>query len=166
MGQYYKHKPKTNNVNLGDFWDNADDWKILIDRREAQYQIPPEIAASSMRPDLCMYSRKVKKCMLVELTAPFEDNIASWKAKKTEKYQDLVTSAKENGWNTVLKTVEVGARGFVNMESMKLFRMLGVSQRKCDGIRREMSKVAIRTSHFIWINRKNVEWKTPVRVTQ
>ena len=104
--------------------------------------------------------------MLVELTAPFEDNIASWKAKKTEKYQDLVTSAKENGWNTVLKTVEVGARGFVNMESMKLFRMLGVSQRKCDGIRREMSKVAIRTSHFIWINRKNVEWKTPVRVTQ
>ncbi len=144
----------------------AKDWKILVDRRDQQYQIPPEIAASSLRPDMCIYSLATKKCLFVELTSPFEDNIAKWKLKKSDKYAGLVNQARHNGWNTVLKTVEVGARGFVNADSLKLFRLVGLSSKQCNNIRRELSTIAIRTSHFIWLNRNNSEWTKPVRIAR
>ena len=161
-----KVKRNTKKKQHGNWWGVAKDWKILVDRRDQQYQIPPEIAASNLRPDMCIYSLAIKKCLFVELTSPFEDNIAKWKLKKSDKYSELVNQARHNGWTTVLKTVEVGARGFVNADSLKLFRMVGLSSKQCNNIRRELSTIAIRTSHFIWLNRNNSEWTKPVRISR
>ncbi len=161
-----KVKNNSKKKQLGNWWGKAKDWKILVDRRDHQYHIPPEIAASSLRPDMCIYSLSAKKCLFVELTSPFEDNIAKWKIKKFDKYTDLVNQARHNGWTTVLNTVEVGARGFVNADSLKLFRLVGLSSKQCNNIRRELSTIAIRTSHFIWLNRNNTEWAKPVRISQ
>ena len=161
-----KVKRNTKKKQHGNWWGVAKDWKILVDRRDQQYQIPPEIAASNLRPDMCIYSLATKKCLFVELTSPFEDNIAKWKLKKSDKYSELVNQARHNGWTTVLKTVEVGARGFVNADSLKLFRMVGLSSKQCNNIRRELSTIAIRTSHFIWLNRNNSEWTKPVRISR
>ena len=76
------------------FWDGTDDWKILVDTRQTQYQIPPDIAASSQRPDICIYSKVSKKVCFIELTSPIEENMKLWKLKKRTKYMDLIESAK------------------------------------------------------------------------
>ena len=36
------------------FWGQADDWKILMDSIQHQYKVPPEIAATTLRPDMCV----------------------------------------------------------------------------------------------------------------
>ena len=78
--------PRKKRKKKGSLWDGADDWKILVDTRQKQYQIPPEIAASSLRPDICIYSKKCKKVCFIELTSPAEENIKLWKLKKRTKY--------------------------------------------------------------------------------
>ena len=159
-----REMPKAKKNKLVDWWGTATDWIILIDTCEKQYQIPPQIGASGSRPDLCIYSLETKKCLYVELTSPFEDNISTWKIKKRGRYQTLVQDTERNGWKVKLYTVEVGARGFVNMDSMKLFKLVGLTYKQCNNIRRELSEVAIRCSHFIWLNRNNQQWQKPARV--
>ena len=146
------------------YWGQHDDWKILMDTREHQYQVPPSIASTSQRPDICVYSDKAKKVCFIELTSPAEENINIWKLKKRQKYLDLVEEAKSNGYYACCRTIEVGARGFVSKSSMNVFSMLGVGEREKTVIRKEMSKIAVRCSHFIWINRENPQWSNPSRV--
>ena len=67
---------------------------FLVDTRQTQYQIPPDIAASSQRPDICIYSKVSKKVCFIELTSPIEENMKLWKLKKRTKYMDLIESAK------------------------------------------------------------------------
>ena len=164
QGSNFKIK-KAQKKHTTKWWEAATDWKILVDKRDQQYQIPAELAASNLRPDMCVYSLSAKKCLFLELTSPFEDNIAKWKMAKSSKYSNLVSETRSNGWTTVLKTIEVGARGFVNVDSLKVFRLVGLSPKQCTTIRRELSKVAIRTSHYIWLSRNNKDWKHPTRVT-
>ena len=160
MGQ----KPKKPKRVRYSYWENIDDWKILVDTRQSQYTIPSEIASSPLRPDICIYSLKGKKVCFIELTSPAEENIATWKAKKMTKYLNLVEEAKENGFTAICRTIEVGARGFISKTSMYIFSMLGFNYKKKETIRRELSKTAIRCSHFIWINRDNPSWSNPARL--
>ena len=146
------------------YWGSHNDWKILMDTRTSQYQVPPSIASTSQRPDICIYSESAKKVCFVELTSPSEENINFWKLKKREKYVDLVQEAKANGFSACCRTIEVGARGFVSKHSMNVFSMLGTPPRLKEKARRELSKIAIRCSHFIWINRDNPTWSHPNRV--
>ena len=147
------------------FWGQADDWKILMDSRQHQYKVPPEIAATTLRPDMCVYSPKAKKVCFIELTSPAEENIALWRMQKTRKYLDLVEQARANGFNAKCRTIEVGARGFVSQPSMNVFSLLGFNDKEKTCIRKELSKIAIRCSHFIWINRENKEWSNPNRLS-
>jgi hypothetical protein len=120
--------------------------------------------ASSLRPDICVYSPGRKKVVFVELTSPFEENIRLWKAKKQLKYAGLVDDAKSNGWDASCLTIEVGARGFVSLNTQSLFRFFGLTPKDSKIARKEISKVAIRCSHFIWISRCNPKWSHPARV--
>ena len=157
-------KVKKKRAKQRSFWNNYDDWKILVDTRQKQYQIPSSIASTSLRPDICVYSEKGKKVSFIELTSPAEENINIWKLKKRTKYLDLVEEAKANGFTACSRTIEVGARGFVSKSSLGIFYMFGYNRYKSDSIRRELSKIAIRCSHFIWINRENKLWSNPNRV--
>jgi len=105
-----------------------------------------------------------KKVCFVELTSPAEENINLWKIKKREKYIELVEEAKSNGYSACCRTIEVGARGFVSKSSMSVFTMFGIGFRHRETIRRELSKIAIRCSHFIWISRENRSWSHRVMV--
>ena len=146
------------------FWGGFEDWKVLEDTRKRQIQIPPSIASTALRPDICVYSEMAKKVLFIELTSPSEENIQLWKVKKRQKYIGLVEEAKSNGYTAYCRTIEVGARGFVSSSSMNVFSMMGFSMKKKCELRRIMSKVAIRCSHFIWINRNNKQWNKPDRV--
>ena len=140
------------------------DHTILVDYRNHQYQIPPEIAASSQRPDMCVYSKATKRVLFMELTSPYEENMSMWRVEKLKRYQQLLLDAQSNGWHTELRTIEVGARGFVAVQALGFFRRLGFVTKDCNKIRRELSKTAIRCSHFIWLNRENKEWCKPATI--
>ena len=159
-GQKPKKTPPTRQC----FWSKGEDWKILMDTRQVQYSIPPQIASTSLRPDICIYSLDKKEVLFIELTSPAEENIHFWRLNKRKKYLDLVELAKSNGFNAKCKTIEVGARGFVSKPSMNIFSMLGIKQKDQTKLRKELSQVAIRCSHFIWINRENLEWSNPSRL--
>ena len=146
------------------YWGEATDWKILMDTRQKQYQVPPNIASTSLRPDICVYSESTRKVCFVELTSPAEENIQIWKLKKREKYINLIEEAKTNGWKAMCRTMEVGARGFVSKTSLNIFSILGFSSKEQTTIRKELTKVAIRCSHYIWICRDNPEWASPARL--
>ena len=135
-----------------------------MDTRLKQYQIPPSIASSTLRPDICVYSEQAKKVCFIELTSPAEENIQFWKLNKRQKYIGLVEEAKANGYTAMCRTIEVGARGFVSKSSMNVFSLLGFTSKKRNELKKNMSKVAIRCSHFIWINRNNASWESPSRV--
>ena len=100
----------------------------------------------------------------IELTSPAEENIGVWKMKKRAKYLDLVEEARSNGYKACCRTIEVGCRGFVSQSSMNVFSLLGFRGRQVSAIRRDLSRIAVRCSHFIWINRENKVWANPNRV--
>ena len=147
------------------YWGKEDDWKIGMDTRQKQYHVPPEIASTELRPDICIHSIKAKKVCFIELTSPAEENIDAWKNKKRVKYAELVEEARKNGYKAVCRTIEVGCRGFVSQSSMSVFSMLGFRGKVITSIRRDLSRISIRCSHFIWLNRENKEWASPARVT-
>ena len=64
--------------------------------------------------------------------------------KKTDRYKPLVQKTERNGWKVKLFAMEVGARGFMNIDSMKLFNQVGLTHKQCHNIR-EISEVAIRS---------------------
>jgi len=146
------------------YWGAHNDWKLLMDTKTKRYQIPTCIASSSLRPDICIYSEEAKKVCFIELTSPAEENAKLRKIEKTTKYIELVEEAKANGFTACCRTVEVGARGFVSESSMNVFMLLGFSNKKRNVLTKDMSRIAIRCSHFIWINRDNKLWGDPKRV--
>ena len=147
------------------YWGKEDDWKIGMDTRQKQYHVPPEIASTELRPDICIHSIKAKKVCFIELTSPAEENINAWKNKKRVKYTELVEEARKTGYKAACRTIEVGCRGFVSQSSMNVFSMLGFRGKDLTSVRRDLSRIAIRCSHFIWLNRDNKEWASPARVT-
>jgi len=159
-----KGAPRVKRKEKMSFWLDGSDWKILVDSRSDPYQVPPQITATSLRPDICIYSQSRKKVCFVELTSPFEENVRLWKAKKQLKYEGIVQDAKSNGWDASCLTIEVGARGFVSLNTPSLFRLFGLSPKDSNTARKEVSKVAIKCSHFIWISRNNDKWSHPSRV--
>ena len=78
------------------------------------------------------------------------------------KYEKLAESiADSSHWTTTVMTFEVGARGFVAKSARSNCLKLGLSYQVTDALLKEMSRMSIRCSHFIWINRDNQGWETP-----
>ncbi|CAG9582009.1 unnamed protein product [Danaus chrysippus] len=50
----------------------ASDWTIMMDTYEKQYKIPEDICASASRPDIFLFSRILKRVVMIELTVPWE----------------------------------------------------------------------------------------------
>lgn len=109
---------------------SPNDVTVLADLSE-QYQFPPSLALSDLRPDLVAYSNLTKSVIIVELTVCYETNFRDARARKEEKYTELVKEVEENGFVVDLITVEVGSRGFVNYESFSwLNSTLGAPKKK------------------------------------
>ena len=105
---------------LKSFFSDASDWLIVYDEDKRQRNFPAHIVSTSDRPDVVIFSNKVKKVMLMELTCGNEENFSNQKSYKTRKYQKLVHEIEMNGWTCKLLTVEMGCRGIYN-ESLPAF---------------------------------------------
>ncbi len=62
-----------------------------------QLKFPEEIAHTSFRPDIVLWSRGTKQLLLMELTVPWEERKEEAHEHKLNKYQGLILKSQENG---------------------------------------------------------------------
>ena len=89
----------------------ANDWEFLFDLNE-QLQFPPEVAVTSLRPDVVILSRSTKTVIMLELTVPLEDRSHLAHDRKSSKYSALVSACEESGFKAHLFPIEVGCLGY------------------------------------------------------
>ena len=120
---------------------------------------PIEIATSAQRPDIVIYSLSLRKVILIELTVPLEDRVATAHTIKTTGYASRLSARESNGFGVFHFPVEVGSRGFVARSLLDCLRQLGfppVLRRK---VRNECSRVALRSSYIIYLRRAIDLWR-------
>ncbi|KAL7851321.1 hypothetical protein AOLI_G00216770 [Acnodon oligacanthus] len=76
----------------------AQDWKMLVDIGQ-QLIFPPEIAATTFRPDLVLWSPSLKSVYITELTVPWENAIEEACERKKLRYTELAADAQQFGQN-------------------------------------------------------------------
>ena len=114
---------KTKNSSPSRILHQASDWVLLGDV-DSTFSFPTRIAFTEIRPDITIFSNKIKKVILIELTCPCEENMEAWHSGKVNKY--LPSSVIENnGWGVDLFAVEVGATGYYPRSVLRCFKSLG-----------------------------------------
>ena len=83
---------------------------------------PPEIIATSERPDIVIWSVALKKVIMIELTCPAVEGIEAARVRKFARYEQLKQDIADAGWVPDLLTIEVGARGYVAYSTERCFR--------------------------------------------
>ena len=96
--------------------------------------------------------------ILVELTCPAEEGIQNATNRKMKRYIDIQLLIQENGWTSHLFTIEVGARGFVAKSTIRMFRSLGLSHNITSKCAKDLSVIAAKCSHAIYVARDCVHW--------
>ena len=157
-----RHKDKKDKKTVSGILDTASDWTCQIDLRSSQAHFPPSIWTTSERPDIVIFSPLSKQVIILELTSPAEENMEKWREQKMTKYEKLVEQIRHGtSWKPHLFTVEVGARGFVSKRACHVWSRLGLSAKDGHTLNKDLSRMAIRCSHFIWICRDTFAWSPP-----
>lgn len=123
-----------------------------------QLKFPHEIAATSLRPDIIIWSSSAKEVVIVELTVPWEENMEAAFERKKEKYSDLAAECRAGGWRTHIYPVEVGCRGFVGRSTHHLLKVLGVMGPRRRRAERELAEQAEKGSFWLWLRRREPKW--------
>ena len=125
---------------------------ILADLPGSNYTFPPSVAVTDERPDIVMWDNS--KVHLVELTVPHESGLEEASKRKTSKYADLAASCKQNGFSTILTTIQVGSRGFLHLPSLdKLYKLVKAPLNHKTDFERQLVRRAIEGSYTIWCSR-------------
>ena len=135
----------------------ARDWKMLVDIGQ-QLIFPAEIAATTLRPDLVLWSPSLKSVYIAELTVPWENAVEEAYERKKLRYTELAAEAQQRGWKAKVYPIEVGCRGFVASSTIKLLKDLGVHGQALRQTVRSLSEAAERSSQWIWMKRKDPCW--------
>ena len=89
----------------------ASDW-VLLEDLDGTFSFQPHITFPELRPDITIFSNKLKRVILIELSGPCEENMEAWYNAKINKYMPLKSAIENNDWSVDLFTVDVGARGY------------------------------------------------------
>jgi len=103
--------------------DPMGEWQLASDL-EQQLFFPAEIVATTLRPNIVIWSLQLKS-VLIEFTVPLETNMDVAHDRKLRRYEDLVAQCRVRGWRCEIFAVEVGARGFVCGSALSLLRRVG-----------------------------------------
>ena len=82
-------------------------WHVATDLKH-HFIFPTEIALTTKRPDIVIWSVKAKKVFVIELTVPFDENFDWAHQRKLEKYEDVREQWVRNGWISNVFPIEVG----------------------------------------------------------
>ena len=138
----------------------ATDWLLLSDLGN-NYIFPPQIAITQLRPDVVIFSKSLKRVVLVELTCPCEENMNSWHNSKMGKYFSLVEIIKKNNWQVDLFAVEVGARGYPSRTLSSCLKKLGFPRNLLRDTVKKLGKISMESSFCIWLARDSKIWSNP-----
>ena len=134
------------------------DVEAITDLPAYDYTFPTCITPTDLRPDVVLWSPTQKSAILVELTVCYETHFEDAHRRKANKYEDLVEAGRSNGFDTSTVTLEVGSRGFLNLDGFKcLFSNLkSYSNKNRHLFLRDVSRKAILGSHHIWTLRNSL----------
>ncbi|MGH2638131.1 MAG: hypothetical protein ACRDF4_02425, partial [Rhabdochlamydiaceae bacterium] len=139
----------------------AQDWHILVDLPHLAYQFPVHIAVTAQRPDIVVWSEKLRTIILLELTVSYEHGITDAHQRKTEKYAELVETCRSAQWTVLLRPVEVGVLGHIAFSMQKTCSELGIW---CRELKEALSETALRCSYAIFVARKSPTFTTNWRM--
>ena len=145
---------KTKNSSLSGILHQASDWVLLGDL-DGTFSFPPHIAFTELRPDITIFSNKLKRVILIKLTCPCEENMEAWHNAKVNKYLPLKSVIENNGWSVDQFAVEVGARGYCSRLVLCYFKSLGLRNRTINTTIKQISKCSMESSFCIWPVFKN-----------
>ena len=83
--------------------------EVDLDR---QLRFPEGICLSIQKPYIVIYSLKLRKVILIELTCPAEENIEERHSEKISRYEGLLKDCINAGWKVDLFAIEAGARRY------------------------------------------------------
>ena len=129
------------------------DWRMLVDYTDRIIVFPPEIVATSERPDIVIWSVALKKVIMIELTCPADEGIEAARERKLGRYSQLKQDIGDAGWAAGLLTIEVGARGYVAYSTESCFRQLGMQKRTVSSLCKSLSRVVAQCSYAIYLSR-------------
>ncbi|KAL6458201.1 hypothetical protein MHYP_G00334310 [Metynnis hypsauchen] len=78
--------------------------------------------------------------------------------RKHLRYSELAAEARHQGWNTEVRPVEVGCRGFVGKSATKLLRDMGIRGQSLRTAIKAASEAAERSSQWLWLKRNDPSW--------
>ena len=130
-------------------------FEMTTDLPDLPYNFPLMITSIDLRPDIVLCSKTLQSATLVELTVCYETNYVQAQTHKSDKYQDLVDAGETNGFTTEVITLEVGSRGFLNLQGFKdLFQTLTRCPRKnMWNLLKTTCRITILQSQRIWTMR-------------
>ncbi|KAM9717486.1 uncharacterized protein ACNS7B_021136 [Menidia menidia] len=122
----------------------ANDWEMRADLKK-QLKFPEEIAHTSLRQDIVLWSKGTKQVVLIELTIPWEERMEEAYERKLNKYQALILESQLNGWKTWNLPVALGLLGIEGLARKRLVA--------------NATKRAEEASRWIWMQRE-VRWQS------
>ena len=128
------------------------DWELRVNL-DHQLTIPRELAISNLGPDMVMWSNKLWKVYLIELSIRWESCIQEAHEGKRIKYTDVASEIGNRGWDTKIYPVEVGCWGFMATSNILLLRYLGITGRALCQATKEPSNETEFSSRWLWIKR-------------
>ena len=138
--------------------DGAADWKLLIDFDSNHIVFPAEIYCTTERPDIVIWSQHRKVAILIELTCPAEEGIDEAQIRKTNRYSHLIGGISSQGWTPFLRTIEVGARGFVARSLPRCLKELGFAPKSAASLCKSISSTVQRCSFAIFAAKSSKTW--------
>jgi hypothetical protein len=155
------HSGKSSVVRISSILDDGQDWKLLVDFTREKIVFPPEVIATSERPDIILISKLSHQIILVELTCPAEEGIESASLRKKARYGQLLSDInddKDNPWKASLFTIEAGARGLVAHSMLSFLRKTGFTPSRSRTICKQISTICARCSYAIYLARSSSNW--------
>ncbi len=137
--------------------EGARDWEMRVDLGQL-LTVPPQIATSTLRPDMVLWSDSSRAVYFIELTVPWEDATDEAYERKKLRYSDLKAEAEQRGWRASVRPVEVGCRGFIATSTLNLLKELGIHGQALRRTIRETSDTAEHCSRWLWLRRKDPRW--------
>ena len=90
---------------------------------------------------------------MVELKVPYEERMEEAHIYKREKYLNLTKELQNAGYKAVVMSVEVGARGFVELSVYDLLTKLSICGNKRTKAQKLLADIAENRSRCIWSRR-------------
>ena len=73
---------------------------IFQEGLDTTLHFPAKVAVTGLRPDIVVWSKATKTVILCELTNPQEEHAEEAHNRKNGKYQDLIDTCKERGYQS------------------------------------------------------------------